>query len=52
MHSGMLYLAVVFEQAWAATLLETGIGPIAILLGLLLMGVAVAMGFRGEPVKD
>ncbi len=52
MHSGMLYLSVVFGQAWAATLLETGIGPVSILLGLLLMAVAVAMGFRAEPVRD
>ena len=46
MHSGMLYLSVVFEFAWAETLLQTGIGPICILLGLLAAGGASFLGFK------
>jgi len=49
MHSGMLYLANVFHYSWANTLLETGIGPICVLAGLLIMGIAVAIGFTTEP---
>ena len=52
LHSGMLYLAVVFHIAWAGKVLDTGIGPILILLGLLLAGIAAAAGFRNEVVKD
>ncbi len=48
LHSGLLYLERVFQVEWASTLLNTGIGPILILLGLLLMGLAVGMGFRGR----
>lgn len=52
LHSGMLYLAIVFNQAWAGQVLGTGIGPVLILLGLVLAGIAVAVGFRGEIVRD
>jgi hypothetical protein len=52
LHSGMLYLAVVFNQAWAGQVLGTGAGPVMILLGLVLAGVAAAIGFRGEIVRD
>lgn len=52
LHSGMLYLVTVFNQAWAGQILATGLGPIMILLGLVLAGVAVAMGFRGEIVRE
>jgi len=52
MHSGMMYLGIVFELSFAAKLLGTGIGPVLILLGLLLTGIAAAMGFKGELVKD
>ncbi|MDH5394247.1 MAG: hypothetical protein OEY11_13755 [Gammaproteobacteria bacterium] len=44
MHSGMLYLSAVFEFSWAETLLQTGIGPVCVLLGLLAAGVAACMG--------
>ena len=47
MHSGMLYLSRVFELAWADSLLNTGIGPVCILAGLLIMGIASAVGYRG-----
>lgn len=50
LHSGMLYLVIVFEQAWAGTVLGTGIGPILILIGLLLAGIAAAIGWRARPV--
>ena len=46
MHSGMLYLGTVFSMTWAETLLGTGIGPICILVGLLLAGIASAIGFK------
>jgi uncharacterized membrane protein YgdD (TMEM256/DUF423 family) len=52
LHSGVMYLAVVLQLGWAAAILNTGVGPALILLGLLLAGVAAAMGFRGELVKD
>jgi len=46
MHSGMLYLSTVFEFAWAETLLQTAIGPVCVLLGLLTAGVACFIGFN------
>jgi len=52
LHSGVMYLAVVFQLGWAQTLLGTGIGPALILLGLLLAGIAAALGMRAELVKD
>jgi len=52
LHSGMLYLGRVFDMTWADSLLGTGIGPVMILVALLLTGIAAAMGFRGEVVKD
>lgn len=52
LHSGMLYLGTVFGIGWAGTVLNTGIGPFLILIGLVLAGIAAAIGFRGEPVKD
>lgn len=52
LHSGMLYLVVVFQQPWAGKVLSTAIGPIMLLLGLLLVGYAAAVGFKGEIVRD
>jgi hypothetical protein len=52
LHSGMLYLGRVFHVAWADSLLGTGIGPIMLLAGLLIMGITAFIGFRGETVKD
>jgi len=52
LHSGMLYLGRVFDMAWADSLLGSGIGPVMILVALLLTGIAAAIGFRGEMVKD
>ena len=52
MHSGMLYLERVFEQAWASSLLNTGIGPFMLLAGLILTGIVAIKGFNGEVVKD
>ena len=46
LHSGMLYLLIVFEQGWAGMILGTGIGPILILLGLLIAGIAAAIGWQ------
>lgn len=52
LHSGTLYLGVIFGQGWALQVLNTGIGPLLVLLGLLLTGVAAAVGLRPEPVRD
>ncbi len=52
MHSGMLYLATVFELAWAGQLLETGIGPFSILLGLLLIGITALFKLSNTVVVD
>lgn len=46
LHSGVLYLGIVFEMGWAFTVLGTGIGPIMLLAGLLLAGVASAVGLK------
>jgi len=50
LHSGMLYLGIVFEQSWAFTLIQ--VGPWLILAGLLLAGIAALIGFKGEIVQD
>ena len=52
LHSGTMYLAIVFQMGWAATIMETGIGAGLVLLGLLLAGIAAAMGMRSEVVRD
>ncbi len=52
MHSGMLYLRTMFDMAWANTLLETGIGPVAVLLGLLLIGIVSIKNFSAKVVTD
>lgn len=48
LHSGMLYMVVMFQQGWALTVLNTGIGPIALLAGFLLMAIAAGIGLRPE----
>ena len=45
MHAGMAFLGV-FGFGWAGMLLGTGIGPVLILLGLFLMGVATFVGYK------
>jgi hypothetical protein len=52
LHSGMMYLERVLGMAWAGQVLETGVGPVLILASLFFMGVAVAVGFKTEMVKD
>ena len=52
MHGGLMIFERVFEMSWAATLVQTGIGPAFILLGLLSMGILAFVGFKGELVKD
>lgn len=49
LHSGSLYL-LNLGQGWALNLLP--IGPWLVLLGLLLIGIAALIGFRGEVVRD
>ena len=51
MHSGLLYLERVFMQEWASIWLNTAIGPILILSGLVLMGAMAFKGFKGEWVQ-
>ncbi len=50
LHSGMLYIGIVFGQGWAFTLLQ--VGPWVVLTGLLLAGIAALIGFKGELVQD
>jgi len=50
MHAGMAFLGV-FGFSWAGTLLGTGIGPVLILLGLFLMGVATFIGYKKSPIS-
>ncbi len=50
LHSGVLYLGVVFSMGWAYTVLETGAGPVLILLGLVLAGIASAMGIKQKAI--
>lgn len=52
LHSGMLYLERVFDQAWAASVLNTGIGPYMILAGLLLTGIVAIKHLSSEIVRD
>lgn len=54
-HSGLLYLAVALSLPWAQALLISPvgyIGPSLILLGLLLAGIAAAIGYKGRLVTD
>lgn len=49
LHSGMLFL-LNFGQSWAVLFLK--VGPPLVLLGLLLIGIAALIGFKGQPVQD
>lgn len=49
LHSGMLYL-LLLGQGWAGKLLM--LGPWLVLASFLLIGIAAAIGFRGELVRD
>jgi hypothetical protein len=51
-HSGMMYLERVFDIAWAGRVVASGVGPVLILVSLFAMGIAVAVGFKSEMVKD
>ena len=48
----MMILERVLNVEWAGQVLQTGIGPILILASLFFMGLAVAVGFKTEMVKD
>lgn len=52
LHAGMMILERVFNLEWAGMILQTGIGPILILASLFLTGLAVAIGFKTEMVKE
>lgn len=52
LHSGMMYLDRVLGMTWAGQILETGIGPLLILASLFFMGIAVAVGFKTEIIRD
>ncbi|MDH5407136.1 MAG: DUF423 domain-containing protein [Gammaproteobacteria bacterium] len=49
LHSGVLY-ALAFGIEWVS--IVRPLGPWLVLLGLLLIGIAALMGFKGELVKD
>jgi hypothetical protein len=51
LHSGMLYLGTVLAQGWAWSVLNTGLGPMMLLAGLLAAGVASAKGFEARPAR-
>lgn len=62
LHSGVLFLITLFAHVfnatdsvvfgWLLTILQTGAGPMLLLLGLLLTAIAALIGFRGEVVHD
>ena len=52
LHSGMIYLSVAFELEIAGKILGTGIGAITVLVSLLSIGIAAAIGFKGQIVQD
>lgn len=55
LHSGMLYLVTVFGWSWAIAVTTSPFaifGPLLLLIGLALTGIAALLGFRGEPVRD
>jgi hypothetical protein len=52
LHSGVLYLVVALDQYWVLPVMQSGIGPVLVLAALLSIGVAAAIGFKGETVKD
>jgi hypothetical protein len=55
LHSGVLYMASALEMAWAAAWLGSPlalIGPLLVLAGLAMIGVATLIGFRGEMIRD
>ncbi|GMR18353.1 MAG: hypothetical protein BMS9Abin33_0763 [Gammaproteobacteria bacterium] len=54
-HSGLLYLSTGLNLSWAVTLMSTPvayIGPVLVLAGLVLAGIAAVLGFRGTIEPD
>lgn len=51
LHSGVIYL-LAFDVAWAGVLLESGAGPVLVLLGLLGMGIASAIWFQAPQARE
>lgn len=52
LHSGVLYVVVIGGQDWAVPVMQSGVGPAMVLVALGAIGIAAAMGFRGEIAKD
>lgn len=55
LHSGMLYLAVALQWGWANAWMASpfaAVGPVLVLAGFGLIGIATIIGFRGELVRD
>jgi len=55
LHSGLLFLVQGLQANWAAPLMATPlayVGPLLVLAGLAMAGVAALVGFRGEIVRD
>ena len=46
LHSGMLYLGGIFGMSWAWAVVSLNLGPIALLGGLLVAGIAAIMSYR------
>jgi len=55
MHSGMLYMSVALKWHWAEVWASSpfaAVGPLLVLAGFALIGIATIIGFRGELVRD
>jgi hypothetical protein len=51
LHSGLLYLAIGLDMSWAGNLMVSWfgyLGPVLLLLGFILAGIATIIGFRGQ----
>ncbi len=48
LHSGMLYLGVVLGMGWPWMIVNLNLGPIALLAGLLMAGMAAIMSYRPQ----
>lgn len=54
-HSGLLFLSTGLNLSWAVTLMSTPVaylGPVLVLAGLALAGIATILGFRGAIEPD
>ena len=55
LHSGVSYMAAALEMGWAYAWLGSPlalIGPVLVLAGFAMIGIATIIGFRGELIRD